>query len=156
MLGSWRNRRKSVWLDHSRKRTESANNPQHYNNPQVVGCYKDLILIMIRGHWEVLSKGLTWHDLDSAVPLPDVWRADSSGHGEEAVHVQKGKSTIGKDHLTRTVVTVRVVKIDGFLGLPYSARQLAGFANWTGWKEQSGEMGEGSDRCSVWCECGSA
>ena len=23
------------------KGTESANNPQRYNNPQVVGCYKD-------------------------------------------------------------------------------------------------------------------
>ena len=23
------------------KGTESANNPQHYNNPQVVDCYKD-------------------------------------------------------------------------------------------------------------------
>ena len=24
---------------------------------------------MIRGHWKVLSKGLTWHNLDSVVPL---------------------------------------------------------------------------------------
>lgn len=120
------------------KGTESANNPQHYNNPQVVGCYKDLILIMIRGHWEVLSKGLTWHDLDSAVPPPDVWRADSSGHrGRSGA---RPESLVAKIHGQDPAGNSAGGKKWSDSGL-YSARQLAGFANWTGWATEWREMG---------------